>query len=343
MGLCKCPKKKVTNIFCFEHRVNVCESCLVANHEKCVVKSYLLWLQDSDYSTVCKLCNRGLDDEECVPCVRLMCYDVFHWSCINKYAQQLPSNTAPAGYTCPECGTGIFPAQNVVSPVADKLKELLSTVNWARAGLGLPLIDEAVEEPKLMTSSVAVQQASEPQQVAETPMKNDPTALQYVSTGLGVTPNPLASTPKYTRPSAHVSPNQHSIISVDAGTSARGLEKTFAMDDTRKLFDTTKEETHSLLNMSADHDENKYKRRSAFEWLTRWLKSRESKHKKKDPNAVRKRFLMVLLIGVIGFITLVIIFSRLGRDAADDDPFLDPRANPNIRVDDIDKIQMPVN
>lgn len=32
MGLCKCPKKKVTNLFCFEHRVNVCEHCLVANH-----------------------------------------------------------------------------------------------------------------------------------------------------------------------------------------------------------------------------------------------------------------------------------------------------------------------
>lgn len=33
MGLCKCPKRKVTNLFCFEHRVNVCEWCLVANHE----------------------------------------------------------------------------------------------------------------------------------------------------------------------------------------------------------------------------------------------------------------------------------------------------------------------
>ena len=34
MGLCKCPKKKVTNLFCFEHRVNVCENCLVANHQR---------------------------------------------------------------------------------------------------------------------------------------------------------------------------------------------------------------------------------------------------------------------------------------------------------------------
>ena len=34
MGLCKCPKRKVTNLFCYEHRVNVCEYCLVQNHSK---------------------------------------------------------------------------------------------------------------------------------------------------------------------------------------------------------------------------------------------------------------------------------------------------------------------
>ena len=45
MGLCKCPKRKVTNQFCFEHRVNVCEHCMVAAHANCVVQSYLAWLQ----------------------------------------------------------------------------------------------------------------------------------------------------------------------------------------------------------------------------------------------------------------------------------------------------------
>lgn len=34
MGLCKCPKRQVTNQFCFEHRVNVCEHCMVASHQK---------------------------------------------------------------------------------------------------------------------------------------------------------------------------------------------------------------------------------------------------------------------------------------------------------------------
>lgn len=37
MGLCKCPQRKVTNIFCYEHRVNVCEHCLMQNHPKVII------------------------------------------------------------------------------------------------------------------------------------------------------------------------------------------------------------------------------------------------------------------------------------------------------------------
>ncbi|TNN82768.1 Zinc finger protein-like 1 [Liparis tanakae] len=71
MGLCKCPKRKVTNLFCFEHRVNVCEHCLVSNHNKCIVQSYLQWLQDSDYNPNCTLCNTLLNAQDTV---RLVCY-----------------------------------------------------------------------------------------------------------------------------------------------------------------------------------------------------------------------------------------------------------------------------
>ena len=34
MGLCKCPKKRVTNLFCFAHKVNVCEHCMVEQHSR---------------------------------------------------------------------------------------------------------------------------------------------------------------------------------------------------------------------------------------------------------------------------------------------------------------------
>jgi len=52
----------------------------------------------------------------------------------------------------------------------------------------------------------------------------------------------------------------------------------------------------------------------------------------KDPNSGVKRFFFVLLLIFIGFVTIVIIFTRLGKSVTDDDPFLDPMANPNIRV-----------
>ena len=124
MGLCKCPLRKVTNLFCFEHRVNVCEHCIVKRHPKvsrnldldqnvavviqtqrlrslhvlvsivfkmysncflfqCVIKSYLDWLQDSDYDPNCPICHQDLTTEQCV---RLTCYrkSKFHFSATSK-------------------------------------------------------------------------------------------------------------------------------------------------------------------------------------------------------------------------------------------------------------------
>lgn len=142
MGLCKCPKRRVTNQFCFEHRVCVCENCMVTNHPICVVQSYLQWLQDSDFNSICELCNKELNVDDSI---RLTCYHVFHWSCLDHFSRQLPPTTAPRGYTCPSCKSPLFPPSNLISPVADVLKEKLAGVNWARAGLGLPLLSEERE------------------------------------------------------------------------------------------------------------------------------------------------------------------------------------------------------
>ncbi|KAB7499395.1 Zinc finger protein-like 1-like protein [Armadillidium nasatum] len=107
MGLCKCAKKKVTNQFCFEHRVNVCEHCMVNDHPKCIVQSYLQWLNDSDYNPVCQLCQEDLELDECL---RLVCY-----------------------------------ASNLVSPVADALREILGNYEWARAGLGMSILKSSAK------------------------------------------------------------------------------------------------------------------------------------------------------------------------------------------------------
>ncbi|GFR67761.1 zinc finger protein-like 1 [Elysia marginata] len=336
-----------------EEEERVEEDCKLPNKEYtrvwgcCIVKSYLQWLQDSDYNPVCTLCQQSLSNEEYGECVRLTCYDVFHWSCLNQYFKQMPAQTAPAGYTCPQCSACIFPQPNLVSPVADALRVFLKQANWARAGLGLPLIDE-VDAPS--PPSVPAQSPATP-----TPLANGDAmssvrqeAVLGMAPGLGVSPSSAFSSsspsPAQTmpRPSAQVAPysstlplnggatwvgGQHSVISVDEGTSARGL-----FSNPRKLFDTTKEDdifaSHAK---SHDHDEDKYKRRPALQWLARWFNSREG-NKRRDPNAVRKRFAIVLMLGIIGFITIIIIFSKLGRQATEDDPFFDPLANPNIKV-----------
>ncbi|CAH1163680.1 unnamed protein product [Phaedon cochleariae] len=150
MGLCKCPKRRVTNQFCFEHRVCVCENCMVTNHPICVVQSYLQWLQDSDYNSICELCSKDLNIEDSI---RLSCYHVFHWSCLDHFSRQLPPTTAPRGYTCPSCKNPLFPPPNLISLVADVLREKLAGVNWARAGLGLPLLSEDREVEPVVNHS----------------------------------------------------------------------------------------------------------------------------------------------------------------------------------------------
>jgi len=156
MGLCKCPKKVVSNLFCFDHRVTVCESCLVLNHRKCVIQSYLQWLKDSDYDSSCSLCGIKLEDEDCI---RLVCYDLYHKKCLNERQEALPPNTAPSGHSCPSCNTCIFPPQNLVSPVADSLRIWLSQVSWGRNELNMPMFLEEKEFPPKPSSKSQSQES----------------------------------------------------------------------------------------------------------------------------------------------------------------------------------------
>jgi hypothetical protein len=94
-------------------------------------------LQDSDYNPQCILCENPLKDNETI---RLVCLDVFHSTCIDKYASSLPANTAPAGYQCPKCKECIFPPTNLASPIAQVIRDKLKDFNWARAGLGESLV-----------------------------------------------------------------------------------------------------------------------------------------------------------------------------------------------------------
>ncbi|KFM80390.1 Zinc finger protein-like 1, partial [Stegodyphus mimosarum] len=289
MGLCKCPKKKVTNQFCFEHRVNVCEHCMVSNHSKCVVQSYLQWLQDSDYDPNCHICRTELAEGDCI---RLTCYHVFHWECLNKYAHSLPPQTSSEGYTCPICHVCIFPQPNVVSPVSEALKNALLGVNWARIGLGYPAIE---------SSLVKDNQANN---IQPSPLRS-PSSLPFEKISK---PAPI----NINSASGHLEMN-------NKRPETYGASYTTGYTTPRKLYDAT-EHGHFRPSM-VDHDEDKYKRRSALEWFGRWFRSRTThgKHRRRDTNVFYKRWVIVLLLCLIALCTLCILFLKLGRANADSD------------------------
>ncbi|XP_030689525.1 zinc finger protein-like 1 isoform X2 [Globicephala melas] len=309
MGLCKCPKRKVTNLFCFEHRVNVCEHCLVANHAKCIVQSYLQWLQDSDYNPNCRLCNIPLASRETT---RLVCYDLFHWACLNERAAQLPQNTAPAGYQCPSCSGPIFPPTNLAGPVASALREKLATVNWARAGLGLPLIDEVVSpEPEPLNTSDFSDWSSF--DASGSPKQEETASASAAPAFYSQVPRPPASPSR---------PEQHMVIHMG------NPEPLTHASAPRKVYDTRDDDRAPGLH--GDCDDDKYRRRPALGWLAQLLRSRAGSRKR--PLTLLQRAGLLLLLGLLGFLALLALMSRLGRAAADSDPNLDPLMNPHIRV-----------
>ncbi|XP_029202005.2 zinc finger protein-like 1 homolog isoform X3 [Acropora millepora] len=328
MGLCKCPKKKVTTQFCFEHRVNVCEHCLVSNHPKCIVKSYLNWLQDSDYNPVCTLCNGSLAEGDVV---RLICFDVFHWGCLNSYAASLPTNTAPAGYTCPNCKSAIFPPENQISPVADQLRKVLATATWARVGLGLPVVPDTTTS----STSVSEHRISRPDTdiaVVQRAAQANHTQTTSTHPATEVNQSPTYTTPLSSKTELRSARDYHVVDvrqqnTVAAPTQWADADKPSTVS--RKIFNIRQ----PVDSIPYDHDENKYQRRGAIDWFTRWFWSRRPKKPgPEDPNASLKRTTIILILLILAFTTVVVLITRVGRGMADQDPFLDPMANPNIKV-----------
>ncbi|KAI3645438.1 hypothetical protein MP228_008366 [Amoeboaphelidium protococcarum] len=133
MGLCK--HRKVTNLFCFKHKKNVCELCLVedATHQYCVVKSYLEWLQDSDAADGCRICNKPFADGDSV--IRLTCLDVLHLDCLNQEFSKILSSDNVEHFKCPCCQAVAVPSQNAAGPLANQVKWILyhsPGAEWSR-------------------------------------------------------------------------------------------------------------------------------------------------------------------------------------------------------------------
>ncbi len=174
--------------------------------------------------------------------------DVYHWSCLNKYAASLPSTTAPAGYQCPKCKECIFPPSNLVSPVVDALKSKLLQTSWAKIGLGeqndgaSPVIEDEKNDYVIVSNK-----ASTASKILNA-RNNDYPFLHS-------TKQNKSEIYRAYNPTNDINAKSHSRSNFnkdDGGSSTSPL----------------------VLNISTDRDsdENKYKRRPVFEWFGRLLK-----------------------------------------------------------------------
>nr|CAB3267937.1 ZF-like 1 zinc finger protein [Phallusia mammillata] len=354
MGLCKCPKRKVTNLFCFEHRVNVCEHCLTENHPRCVVQSYLNWLKDSDYNPSCALCNVSLLEGDVV---RLMCYDIFHTDCLESHYRSLPPNTAPAGYKCYTCDSPIFPALNQAGRVVDILKETLAKFSWSRVGLGLPLIDEPPPSTKLDNSFDTTPQIDD---LDDESLHGSTLPPPVTTSNSFATPDPPFTKPTKTLSDAYSSEEtyweqrkSHSVplhSQQAQSTPAPVPKRDFMMPidnehhagegDVDVLGAVSRkapflsDSSYKKITLGVEDPDgpDKYKRRSALSWLRRWLKSRMLRGRGyHDSRMLPRRAAILLLIGLIAFLTFIVFATKAGRSNAND-PAFDPMNNPNIHV-----------
>lgn len=115
----------------------------------------------------------------------------------------------------------------------------------------------------------------------------------------------------------------YSVVNIDSTLpSSQTPKKVFEAYDDRK-------------NVSYDHDENKYQRKSAIEWFLRWWKSitgPTSSRRRFIAGTVYRRNVIIIIVIIVLFILLMTIMSWLGKMATDGDPSYNLFNNPMINV-----------
>lgn len=113
----------------------------------------------------------------------------------------------------------------------------------------------------------------------------------------------------------------YSVVNIDATLSSQTPRKVFEAYDDPK-------------DVSFDHDENKYQRKSAIDWFLRWWKliARPTARRRNTTGSLYKRYVLLVICGFIAFIFVVIIFSWLGKMATDGDPSFSVFENREINV-----------
>lgn len=89
-------------------------------------------------------------------------------------------------------------------------------------------------------------------------------------------------------------------------------------------------------DMTFDHDENKYQRKSAIELFLRWWKliSRPPARRRGTAGSIHKRYVILIIAGVTAFCIILVLLSWLGRMSTEGDPSYSVLVNPHVKVQD---------
>lgn len=321
MGLCKCERRKVTNLFCFECKVNVCEHCMVQKaHEKCIIQTYLAWLSDSDFEPACKLCNNPL---KTAACIRFNCLCVFHTQCIDEHFKNLPKSTAPAGYKCKGCKEKIFPGLNSTGPMVEQIREKLKAFPWARTGLGLPLLPDikpATPEPEIVVLPNNVEKR---QNLVQRKNANHP-QNQYRPDDRNNSLSPTSFTPML---SDHTTAQQ-----LESQSESQSLINQENNNHENNQFSKLRPKQRTA---DADFNAFKYRRRSWKARIQRLMQNYNTSNKYSEPLMGQGGAIMmiVLVVLVLIFLYTVTHVQNFRRD--NDDPLLNEKFNPFAKINDI--------
>eukprot|EP00048_Salpingoeca_helianthica_P013366 m.199868 g.199868 ORF g.199868 m.199868 type:complete len:316 (-) comp15494_c2_seq1:24-971(-) len=315
MGICKC--RVVTALFCFQHRVNVCEQCMMHEHATCIVKTYQQWLLDNDFDPTCHLCREPLANGAEV--LRLLCHDVLHAKCLNEYiSRTFGPDTAPAGYTCPICsGKTVVPPDNAMSGVAIALRAFVATAPWAAHHATPSTATRALAPPSFADASAPApaddESDSHPFLAAPAPAPDSASTIPF---------------PAFAGAPSPASASASTAQLVSASLPARRAPPPPGAQETG--LTSRRGPANTAINIPDEGD--KYARRPANAWFAQLVGNRVPVAKTPDTHAALKRGAFFLLLLVIGIITLIEILTR-ARPSGEGNELLDVYRNPNVRTE----------
>jgi hypothetical protein len=162
MGLCQC--RGLSSLFCYEHKRNVCESCLTTDgptelksksvtnfqsHQCCYVRPYLSWLSDETFVNGCRSCGQEI---ELGQQIRLPCYDIYHINCLVKLLKQMYGSASWSELKCPDCKSLLYGG---TGPIARQVQTKLANLEtpWKKELSNMLFEQNEIPKPTLQSNS----------------------------------------------------------------------------------------------------------------------------------------------------------------------------------------------